>query len=99
MHLHSVKEALHNDHGVTATHRAMEIEKDNGFSESRWEPVVGFRPVNGSSGIRNEEAVFVVDGNHNPLVHRALPTVMADSEAPGRILGDSGACAIVMCLL
>ena len=31
MYIHSVKEAFHNDHGVTATHRAMEIEKDNGF--------------------------------------------------------------------
>ena len=91
MHIHSVKEALHNDHGVTATHRAMEIEKDNGFSESRREPILGFRPVNGSTGIRNKEAMLVVDGNHSPPLHEALPTVMADSEVPGSIWRDAAA--------
>jgi hypothetical protein len=91
MHIQSVKEALNNDHGVTATHRAMEIEKDDGFSESRRESVLGFRTVNGSSGIRNKEAMFVVDGNHSAPLHEALPTVMADSEVPGSIWCDAAA--------
>ena len=91
MYIHSVKEAFHNDHGVTATHRAMEIEKDNGFSESRRESVFRFRPVDGSSGVCNEEAMLVVDGNHSPPLHEALPTVMADSEVPGSIWRDAAA--------
>jgi hypothetical protein len=73
MHIHSVKKALHNDHGVTAAHRAMEIEKGNGFSASRRESVLGFRPVNGSSAIRNKEAMLVVDGNHSPASMRPFP--------------------------
>jgi hypothetical protein len=47
---------------MTAANCAMKIEKDNGFSESRRESVLGFRPVNGSSGIRNKKAMLVVDG-------------------------------------
>jgi hypothetical protein len=69
----------------------MEIEKDNGFSESCRESILGFHPVNGSSGIRNEEAMLVVDGNHNPPLHEALPTVMADSEVPSSIWVDAAA--------
>ena len=47
--------------------------------------------VNGSSGIRNKEAMLVVDRNHSPPLHDALPTVMADPEVPGSCSRDVAA--------
>ena len=89
MHVDGVKEALHNDDGITAAGCAMKIEKDKGLSESRRESVFGFRPVNGPSGISDKEAVLVVDRNHNPPLHEARPAVMADSKVASSVWGNS----------
>jgi len=53
VYVDSVEEALDNDNRVAAAHRAMKIEKDQGFPESWLESVLGLRPVNGSPGIGN----------------------------------------------
>lgn len=89
MHVNSVKEALDNDDGIATANCAMKIEKDHGLSESRWESVLWFHTVNGSSGIGNKNAVVVVDGNDNPPLHQAFPTVKADSEIASAVRRDT----------
>jgi hypothetical protein len=89
MDVNSVKEAFHNDNGITTANCTMKIEKDHGPSESRWESILWFHPVNRSSSIGNKNAVVVVDGNDNPSLHEALPAVKGDSEIASAVRGDT----------
>ena len=76
MDFEGVKETLNNDHfaervskGAVKIQHAMKVEKDEGLFETRRQLLFRVASVNGTTGVGDEFAVFVVNGNDHTTRH------------------------------
>jgi hypothetical protein len=89
VHVETIEETLDDDHSLAAADCAVEIEQDERFSKTRWEPIFGFGLAQGPSSVSYQQTLFVVDRNHDSARHAAPPREESDPEMPGGLGADS----------
>ena len=70
-HVHTIEKSFDEHDGQLPFH-PMQIKKFERLVEARRKSVTGFRSVDRSPGIRDENALPVVDRNHDAIMHRSF---------------------------
>ena len=80
MHLEAVKEAFHNDDGPAVLNGPVKVKEHERLSEECRELVLRRRVNECSAGVGDQDAVLIMNRDHNPALHRSFTGKEANRE-------------------
>jgi len=89
MYPETVKEPFDHDNSLPMATRAVQIEEYERLAKASRKLVPRFAWAWVSSGVGDQNAVLVVNGDNNPTFHTAFPGVEADAEMIGGFQVDA----------
>jgi hypothetical protein len=87
MDLQTVEEPLHEDNCRAVANGAVQIEEHEGLPKTGWKAVLRLALAQGSSSVRHQHSILVVNWDNDPTFHAAFPRIKADAEvASGQVV-------------